>query len=114
MALLALDLFARIIAVRIDAGPPFSALFTLWLDDRGGGAGFPFRLLAAGDIERIMNAAPPVSPSSPYLHCRGAAQSRTVAQPVGPKCEKAKGPADAAKGPRLAHQAARRENDRSG
>ena len=31
MALLALDLFARIIARRIDAGPPFSALFTLWL-----------------------------------------------------------------------------------
>jgi len=31
MALLALDLFARIIAMRIDAGPPFSALFTLWL-----------------------------------------------------------------------------------
>ena len=31
MALLALDLLARIIAVRIDPGPPFSALFTLWL-----------------------------------------------------------------------------------
>src|SRR5258707_3050452 len=31
MALLALDLFARIIAMWIDAGPPFSALFTLWL-----------------------------------------------------------------------------------
>ena len=31
VALLALDLFARIIAMRIDAGPPFSALFTLWL-----------------------------------------------------------------------------------
>src|SRR5216683_1666034 len=31
MALLALDLFARIIAMRIDASPPFSALFTLWL-----------------------------------------------------------------------------------
>jgi hypothetical protein len=31
MALLALDLLARIIARRIDAGPPFSALFTLWL-----------------------------------------------------------------------------------
>ena len=31
MALLALDLLARIIAMRIDAGPPFSALFTLWL-----------------------------------------------------------------------------------
>jgi len=31
VALLALDLFARIIAMRIDADPPFSALFTLWL-----------------------------------------------------------------------------------
>ena len=29
--LLALDLFACIVAMRIDAGPPFSALFTLWL-----------------------------------------------------------------------------------
>jgi len=29
VALLALDLLARIIAMRIDAGPPFSALFTL-------------------------------------------------------------------------------------
>jgi len=31
VALLAFDLLARIIAMRIDAGPPFSALFTLWL-----------------------------------------------------------------------------------
>ena len=31
VALLALDLLARIVAVRINAGPPFSALFTLWL-----------------------------------------------------------------------------------
>ena len=31
MALLPLDLFARVIAMRIDAAPPFSALFTLWL-----------------------------------------------------------------------------------
>src|SRR5262245_23937649 len=31
MALLPLDLFARVIAMRIDAVPPFSALFTLWL-----------------------------------------------------------------------------------
>ena len=29
VALLAFDLLARIIAMRIDAGPPFSALFTL-------------------------------------------------------------------------------------
>jgi hypothetical protein len=31
VTLLALDLFACIIAMRIDAGPPFSALLTLWL-----------------------------------------------------------------------------------
>jgi len=29
--LLALDLLARVIARRIDAAPPFSTLFTLWL-----------------------------------------------------------------------------------
>jgi hypothetical protein len=31
MALLALDLLARIVADRVEARPPFSALFTLWL-----------------------------------------------------------------------------------
>ena len=31
VALLALDLLARIIAMRIDTGPPFSALLMLWL-----------------------------------------------------------------------------------
>jgi hypothetical protein len=31
VALLALDLLARIITMRVDPGPPFSALFTLWL-----------------------------------------------------------------------------------
>ena len=31
MALLALDLLARIVAMRINVRPPFSALFTLWL-----------------------------------------------------------------------------------
>lgn len=31
VTLLPLDFLARVIAVRIDAGPPFSALFTLWL-----------------------------------------------------------------------------------
>ncbi len=31
MALLALDLLARVIARRVDARPPFSAPFTLWL-----------------------------------------------------------------------------------
>ena len=31
MAFLAFDLLARVIARRVDARPPFSALFTLWL-----------------------------------------------------------------------------------
>ena len=31
MPLLALDLLGCVVAVRVDAGPPFSALFTLWL-----------------------------------------------------------------------------------
>jgi hypothetical protein len=31
VALLAFDLLARIKTIRVDAGPPFSALFTLWL-----------------------------------------------------------------------------------
>jgi len=31
VALLAFDFLARIVAMRIDPGPPFSALFTLWL-----------------------------------------------------------------------------------
>ena len=31
MALLALDFLARVVAVRIDRGPPFSAALTLWL-----------------------------------------------------------------------------------
>ena len=31
MSLLAFDQFARIEPVKINAGPPFSALFTLWL-----------------------------------------------------------------------------------
>ena len=31
MALLALDLLAGVVAVRVDADPPFSALLTLWL-----------------------------------------------------------------------------------
>ena len=40
MALLALDLLARIISRWIDAGPPFCALDALAVDDRGGRAGF--------------------------------------------------------------------------
>ena len=36
--------------------PLFGALDALAIDDRGGGAGFAFRLLAACDVERLMNA----------------------------------------------------------
>jgi hypothetical protein len=31
MPLLSLDLLAGIVTIRVNAGPPFSALFTLWL-----------------------------------------------------------------------------------
>jgi len=31
VTLLALDLLSRVVAVRVDRGPPFSALLTLWL-----------------------------------------------------------------------------------
>jgi hypothetical protein len=31
VALLAFDFLARVVAARVDAAPPFSALFTLWL-----------------------------------------------------------------------------------
>jgi hypothetical protein len=37
VALLALDFLARIVAMRINVSPPFSALLTLWLSI---GAGF--------------------------------------------------------------------------
>src|SRR5208283_4659820 len=48
MTLLALDLLSRTEPVRIDRGPPFSALLTpaLAVDNGGGGAGFAFDLLA--------------------------------------------------------------------
>src|SRR5271169_5806078 len=42
--------------MRIDAAPPFfGALHALAIDDGGGGARFSFRLLAAFDIEHVMN-----------------------------------------------------------
>ena len=57
VALLALDLLARIIAMRIDPGPPFSALLTLWLSMMAARrAGFAFGLLATLHIERVMDA----------------------------------------------------------
>src|SRR5712671_3811806 len=36
--------------------PFFGAFHALAIDNGGGGAGFSFRLLAAGDVERVMNA----------------------------------------------------------
>ena len=54
MPLLALDRVPGIEPVRIDASPPFWHSHTLTIDDACGGA--PFRLLAAFDIERVMNA----------------------------------------------------------
>ena len=52
VALLTFDLLACIIAMRIDTRPPFqSTLDALTIDDRGGGAGFAFALLAALHME---------------------------------------------------------------
>src|SRR6185437_7510802 len=56
MALLALDLLARIIARRIDAGPFFRALDALAVDDRGGRACFAPRSLAAFAVKGVMDA----------------------------------------------------------
>ena len=58
MALLAFDdLLARIKAMRIDTGAPFSALLdALAIDDGSGGAGFAFASLTALHIKRVMNA----------------------------------------------------------
>ena len=57
VALLALDLLARIIAMRIDPRPRFfRALDALAIDDGGSGTGFAFALLAALHIKRVMDA----------------------------------------------------------
>ena len=56
VALLALDQLAAIKPVRINAVPPFfRALHTLAVDDAGGGTGLAFRLLAAFDVERVVD-----------------------------------------------------------
>src|ERR1035441_4310751 len=56
LPLLAFDLLARIVAVRIDPGPPFfSALYTLAVDHTGCGAGFSTGLLAALHVECVMD-----------------------------------------------------------
>ena len=55
MSFLAFDQFARIEPVRINAGPPFSALHALAVDDASGGAGLSLRLLAAFDVQCVMD-----------------------------------------------------------
>src|SRR5215210_5467796 len=64
MTLLASDLLAAVIARRVNAAPPFSALLTVWLsidglaiDDRSARAGVSPRQLPACHIERVVNAA---------------------------------------------------------
>src|SRR3954451_8132574 len=57
VTLLALDPFTRIIARRVDRGPPFfSALHALAVNDRDRRACVPRGLLAALHVERVMNA----------------------------------------------------------
>src|SRR5271165_7337421 len=53
--LLALDLLARIVAGRIDASPPFSALLTLWLSMMAA-VGLARGGLATPCVKRIMDA----------------------------------------------------------
>src|SRR5450432_3729303 len=55
MALLALDLLAGVVPVRIDRDPTFfRALHALGVDDRRGRAGLPRSLLATLHIERVV------------------------------------------------------------
>ena len=71
MPLLALDQLAGIEAVAVDASPPFSALFTLCVDDAGRGAGFARGFLAALEVERMMDAiqrAVPVPQAEVIMH----------------------------------------------
>src|ERR1700712_2796167 len=56
MALLVLDLLARVKARRVNREPPFSALFTLWLfNDCGCWAALSSRHLPTPDIKRVMD-----------------------------------------------------------
>jgi hypothetical protein len=56
VTLLAFDLLARIIAIRVDAAPPFSApLDALAFNDAGGWAGFAPHSLSALDVQRVVN-----------------------------------------------------------
>src|SRR5208282_5042804 len=55
--LLALDLLARVVARRIDAGPPFSrALDALAVDDGGGWARFARGGRATSHVKRVVDA----------------------------------------------------------
>src|SRR5437868_10724512 len=55
--LLALDLLSRIVAVRINARPPFFCAFhALAVDDGGGRTGFPLRSFATLLIERVVDS----------------------------------------------------------
>ena len=58
VALLALDFLARIIAMRINPGPPFSALFTLWLSMMPAWDLLPVRF-ARGTQRRARDACDP-------------------------------------------------------
>ena len=52
----ALDLLARIVTVRINAGSPFFGAFhALAVDDGSGGTGFPLRLFATPLIKRMVD-----------------------------------------------------------
>ena len=64
VALLALDLLSRIVTVRIDGRPPFSALFTLWLSMMAA-VGLASRSPARGTSRRACDGcAPACRPSS--------------------------------------------------
>jgi hypothetical protein len=66
VALLAFDLLARIIAMRIDAGPPFfSALHALAIDNGDSRAPFALALLEAR-WQVIRDRPPPGIPCSKY------------------------------------------------
>src|SRR3982074_400146 len=57
--LLALDLLARIVPVRINARPPFSALFTLWLSMMAA-VGLAFRWACSDIVDRALDEFVPM------------------------------------------------------
>src|SRR5882672_1017788 len=68
--------------------PFFGAFHALAIDNGGGGAGFSFRLLAACDVERVMNAIqhtialpPGRSPSVPQAEDRHRACGSVIRPP---------------------------------